>query len=530
MRKALVISVVMAGCAGGEADQGVIRSLETTTSGGDPSDDPFYIPWDPEQGVHVLGKTADALTETSVGVATRPYYSVSTAPPSRTAYTVSVSAAVDGAYLIAKNGTDTWSRDDSWFDNLILQAADGSQLKITGAQNISPATLGWTGVENQALAATEYFLKYRPALGGPNDWRDYCDDPEHGAIPLLGRYTKDRKHTAGASISFACNWGIAYKCTMWGFVAGTSQSSDAWKLHDACEGAGNARFCGDARSYTREKTPVWFVDNSNLPGVGLDQRAFPYPITHPDPWPGDPDRMYIESAWRDDGTPFCVSKLRWVSLPPRPCDGVLLDPRVNASTGGDGDAMFCDDMDVATLLSQPRVKLVVASKTMDMPLGRWATRRGPGAEHVSTVFGVWLDADLDGSADRGTVYPPFLDAQGNTKYKVFEGYDGMLLRNLPGTLTSLSTPLTALSMRTEASGDQHLVVGAAADPTFEGYALPSRSLVDSEYDAVTGTSFYQCSWSAIDQDTHLGNAALSGCSNGSVLGYAFPAPVVPFVP
>src|SRR5437868_4593289 len=254
MKTALLISgIVWAGCAGGEPDQ---RDVQT------PAPAPPAQPdgdWVPDQGVHLLGKTADRITETVPARA--PYLSVSTTPWFRTAYTLSLPPADLGAYLIAANGTDTKSRTDTWFNGLILRASDGGQLKITGSQPMTPDTLGFTRVANRTLESTEYFLQYRAAGGGPNDWHDYCDDPLHGAVPVLGRYKPNRDHDelALSSISFACNWGIAYKCTMWGYGAGNDPDDPAgrWKLHNACEGGGNARYCRDAQSFTREMTPVW---------------------------------------------------------------------------------------------------------------------------------------------------------------------------------------------------------------------------------------------------------------------------------
>ena len=520
MKTALLISgIVWAGCAGGEPDQ---RDVQTPAPAPAPPAQPDGD-WVPDQGVHLLGAKADRFTETLTASA---YLSVSTTAYSPSTVTLSLLPASQGAHLQAVDSATatTYSRNSSLFEGMILRASNGGQIRINRSAEITPLDLKFTGVADSMLASTEYFIQYLAPGAGPNDWQDFCDDPERGALPVLGRYTKNRAHIGSTtSISFVCNWGISYKCTMWGFGAGNSPGDDRWKLHNACEGGGNARYCGDAQSFTRELTPVWFVDKSTDPTVGLNQDDAPGPPVHPNPWPGDPDTFYIESAWLADGTPFCVSKVRWVSLPPTPCQGVLDDPRFIALSD---HARFCDDFGVNELFNDHHVQVIVESKVMDIPLGRWATSKASNAEHISTISGVWIDAGGGTTDTKHTVPPPYPGTGGTPKYTIFEGNDGMVLRNLPGTLTP--DKMTPLSMQIELNDDHHLVVGTdSSDPNFEGYGMPTPQVQDTEGEFFSGQQLDQCSWLGGDRDTHYGTAPLSGCAPGPILGFAFEAPVVP---
>jgi hypothetical protein len=529
MRTALLIGgMVLAGCAGGDPDQRDTKPpAGAPASPTPPASSPNLVDsdWVPDQGVHLLGSKPDGLAPGT------SYLSVSTVPAYRTNFTLSLSRAVDGAHLVATDGTTTYLNEDTWFTGLILTASDGGQIKITGASALTAADVGYKdapgGLSDEyvanPVASTEYTLVYRKQLGikgnfGP--WQDYCDDGG-AAVPLFGSYDAKRAHTAApAAISFACHNGIAFKCTMWGFPTGSVAGSDAWDRNTACTAMGNARYCGDEHSFTREMTPIWIVDQ--LPGIGIDDNGalltHPGKRGEPDPWPGDPDTFYIESGWRRNGTPLCLSKLRWVSLPPNPCPKVMKDPREVPSDGH--EVFFCDDMSVSDLFSLGAV-LLNGSPQMDAPITRWANSAG---ERVSTTRAVWVDADKNHTADAATMYP-FADANGNSEYTTFLGTDGMLLRNLTGTLDE-ATDMTLLYMQNFGGPGDHFISDTGAgrrDPSFEGYSFKLQTTIDSEEETIAGTGFHQCQWPTGDNDTHLDGSS-SNCVQGRSLGFALPAP------
>jgi ADYC domain len=523
MKRALLISWLVWGCAGGqEPDQSIVRSAATGSGSGGDGD--LALPWTPEQGMHLLGSAPDLITGGN------GYIHVSNVPAFRTKFTLSLTSAADGAHLVATDGTNTYSRDHAWFTGLILSASDGGQIKITGATEVTAADLGYktapdvanTQYVAQTAASTEYTLLYRaPVAGGYGPWEDYCGDFGGGAVPLLGRYDQNRGHTANGtpSISFGCGNGITYKCTFWGYGTGNTPGSDAWKRHGGCDGAGNARYCGDRHSFTREKTPIWIVDQK--PGIGIDDNGAT--LAHPDPWPGDPDTFYIEAGWTAEGTPICLSRLRWVSLPPNPCPGVLEDPRYVRSDHE--EVFFCDEKPISELFRRGAV-VVNGSEWMDAVVGRWSNGKG---DTVSTIRGFVVDVDGDGQPDRpdpnmpGSVLP-FADANGNSDYRTYLGSDGMLLRNLPGTLDeSQMMPLYVQNLST--TGDHYLsdTGGGRSDPSFEGYSFIQQTTTDNEDQTITGVSFNECKWSNTDHDTHLASSPIA-CAQVKPLGFAFEAP------
>jgi hypothetical protein len=83
MRQVLLLSVALAGCIGAQADQGTVRSFETGSGGGGDVDVGFALPWDPEQGTHILGFEADAITGEGA-----PYLQISTTPVNFPDYTL----------------------------------------------------------------------------------------------------------------------------------------------------------------------------------------------------------------------------------------------------------------------------------------------------------------------------------------------------------------------------------------------------------------------------------------------------------
>jgi hypothetical protein len=518
MKTALLISVGLAGCVGGDPDQ---RDAPRVPASPQPPPPPVDEPWIPDQGTHILGSGPDVIPNAgSAG-----YISASVVPTFRTKFTLSLSTAANGANLVASRftfpgGLETHTGADDWFLNLIMTTSDGGQLKITGMDQVTAADLGFLTVASTATS-TRYTLSYRASdgKGGFLDWGDYCNGAG-GAIPLRGSYDVNRKHIdpTPASISFACPDGIAYKCSMWGYRSGSfGPSTMDWKYHQACTAAGNARYCGDGHSFTREMTPIRLIDTQV--GYGIDDPGAE--LTHPSPFPGDPDTFYIEAGWNAQGKPICLSKLRWVSLPPNPCPGVIEDPR---SVPSDHDSVFfCDEFPISYLFSHGAI-LVNGSELMDAPLGRWSN----GTDVVSTIRGFVVDVDGDGQPDRngsGSVLP-FADAQGHSDYQTYLGSDGMLLRNLPGILDE--SQMTLLYVQNlNASGDRFLsdTGPGRSDPSFEGYSLKQQVTTDSEGNTISATAFNACKWPSSDMDTRLvGTGSSVNCAFDRSLGYAFQAP------
>jgi hypothetical protein len=528
MRTALLITgIMLVGCAGSGPDQPETKPSAPPPA--PPSSDGSEEQWIPDQGTHILGSGPDVLGSGP------GYISVSTTPAFRTKFTVSVMPAIAGAHLTATDGTTTYSQNHTWFNDLILTASDGGQVKIIGSAEVfaTAPDLNYKVVEDaantewvaNAVASTEYTLLYRkPKMGGGfEDWKDYCGDDGGAAVPVAGHYGGQRDHLNGR-ISFACHNGIAFKCTMWGFPTGPGLTidPDAWDLHTACTGMGNARYCGDAHSFTREMTPVWIVDQKN--GSGIDNNA--WDLMHPgdrgDRWPGNPDVFYIEAGWKRDGTPLCLSKLRWVSLPPNPCRGVLNgleDPREVVRSDEHPDVFFCDGNSVTQLFNLGAV-LINGSMMMDAPIGRWETS---GGEKVSTIRGVWVDANKDGFADPETVFP-LIEGGASSSYTTFDRYDGMLLRNLTGTLTE--DQMVPLYMQNFGAIGDHYMSSTGpgrSDPSFEGYSFVLPDTEDNEGEHILGDPFNQCKWANSDNDNHLDTRSIR-CSQVTPLGFAFPAP------
>jgi hypothetical protein len=266
----------------------------------------------------------------------------------------------------------------------------------------------------------------------------------------------------------------------------------------------NADYCRSGTPYTREQTPILIRDYSPYyPG------PYPSDLGHPSPFPGDPDTFYFEAGWRPgDLGPVCLSKIRWASLPPDPCPTVLLDPRYS----DDKRAKFCDDMTIADIQSLGAL-LVNGSKMMDAPLHRW--RNPKTGDEVSTIRGFFVDTNGDGRADFPGSTAPFTD------YTVHVQAEGMLLRNLPGTLDP--SKMYPLYMQNLGGGDRYLSeVGLGrTTPPFEGYSFLNPTTTLSNGATINAQAFSLCERSG-DYDTEY--AALDGCAFVKSLHYALPAP------
>ena len=337
----LITCIVLAACVG---EPGVEQSPEGTAL------QSLDMPWEPDQGTHILGSIPDGIPVTA-GPGAGDYLRVSTTPVSEPDYKLSVSGALGGANLVATFGVLQYRDDHSWFVGLKMSTSNGGQIKITAVTRVEPIDVQIHGVVTQA-ASTLYTLKYRPPVGGGQfgAWTDYCKSGV-GAIALRGSYSAARMHRDIDTISFGCDDGIVFKCNFWGYVAGNGgPTTRGWRYHQACTGMGNANYCRTGQSFTRELTPVQIRDDVGSYGHDPDPRQ-PWTdvLGHPAEMPGDPDTFYIEAGWDEFGGPICLSKIRWAGLPPDPCRSVLPDPRFNPPSGDPEHpkGKFCDDWTMA---------------------------------------------------------------------------------------------------------------------------------------------------------------------------------------
>jgi len=425
-----LLCVAVFGCA---ASPGPIEPAGRLSPGTDstgellPADIP--LPGEHEQGIYILGSFADTLFDGT------HHFRVGVMPADagHSGYNVSVSAASQGANLVATlAGSPTFTGADSWFNGMILNGVDGGQVKIvSGSVGDGPNTL--------------YHLKYRPSIFSLN-WTEYCGDPAVAgdppilAVPLRGWYDRDRIHWGDNTITFSCENAVGKKCTSWGYPAGNAgRSDDDWKRHQACTLLANATYCVNGIPGTREETPIWIRDKRGYP--------YPYPLdlTDPVPLPGSPDWPYFEAGWSPTG-PVCLSKLRWQTLPPAPCQGVLNDPR---SKDSPSDALFCDQMSYQDMVDRGAL-LFNGSMMMDAVLHTW--QNGSTGDIVQTIAGYYSESP--GKTPPLEQDVPFGATSGYNQHLATEGVG---LRNLPGSVDA--TTLYDLHMwQSHVNGDRVLAI------------------------------------------------------------------------
>lgn len=488
----LILGVVLAGCIG-EPEPDATEAVQAATPTPPEEDELSY---DRDQGRFVLGSTPDTYWP-----APGPYFRILS---DQTTFTLSVPSAgprgVDGTYLVGDTGLLTYRKASPWFDGKVMLAETGEQVRIASSKQIIAGS----------IVSTLYFLEYLEVTPGGSEWVDYCGPAGDGALPLHGYFDRNRKHVADDDyISFSCRDGTSRKCNSWGYPAGNGgPGTDNWDFHQACIGMTSALYCGDGVPYTREKTPILLRDA--VSGYGDDG---PYNFGHPTPLPGLPDSYYIESAWKRNGRPFCLSKFRWQALSPEQCMGQLLDPRYTRNS----EAKFCDDYTIAQLLAQPNVVLVNGSKMMDAGLHRW---RKPGTnDYVTTIRGFFIDRNGDGAPDSDAT-PPF-PGQG---YSEYVGMEGLILRNLPGSLAvSQMAPVYQTG-----TADRYLsaVGGGRSDPDFEGYAFRAQTTLTNTPvpEPIVGQPFRLCQRISGNLDNQIGMGVAFGCSSPQPLGFALPRP------
>ncbi len=478
MRQSLLLGLLVVGCA----EQATTDPVEDIVDVGPVGP---YIGGS-YQGRRMLGEFPDTLE------ANGTHFRVSVQAAKPAGLRLSVSAAgplgVNGANLIASTGTTSFSGADERFIGVeMINAFDGARLKIT---SVKPHESG----------STIYSLEYQAP--GSSEWVDYCDGAG-GAIALHGSFSSNRIHqNTPTTISFACANGVGYKCTLWGYVAGITGPGNAnWDHHQACIQMANAAYCGagpNGLPFTRAETPIMiqdFVKNYAKGDVDLE---------HPDPYPGDPDTFYFEAAWRPRGLPpVCLSRLRWAALAPDPCPGVLEDPRIST----DPEAKFCDEMDYTDLRAAGAV-IVSGTKLMDAPLIRWRNLATNGDRNFTTIRGYYVN--IAGNTSESTPPPG---------YTQFVARDGMLLRNLTGTLDA-DADMIALYVYSSGT-DQVLAdengTGLPATYTkgeFEGYSFKDPNRVPNL------RALKLCKDAQGQYDVTIGTCASAVAS----LGYALPPP------
>ncbi|TMQ16380.1 MAG: hypothetical protein E6J90_21655 [Deltaproteobacteria bacterium] len=396
----------------------------------DPGDDghALVVPLDGSQtqGKYLLGETLDGLGQ-------EPGYHANAVTRATTADGQAVTIAFDGSAAL-RSGSHRGT--DPFFDGMLLTGSQGAHLRI------------------KPLRGGTDLATYRLELRTPAGWVDQCGGGE--AVPLAGKWQKSGFHEYAADrISFACTGSVAYKCTLWGYLAGSDATAMGWRAHQACTRMARGDYCAAGHSRTREGTPIQIFD---VIGVG------PAPPRHFEGvqnWPPDPDRMFFEAAWNDAAHPAsCLSRRRWQGLPIGPlCDhDDLPDPRQ------DTGVRFCEDIEWPAPGSEPTGALLFnVSRYTDLALHVW---KCGDTDLVSTVRGFYQLPD---------VIQPFPN-MGTCEHV---RNDGIVLRALRSDLNP--DDFWELSLFRKA-GDA--VVARTAEPPpgfvpgivpFEGYAFKAQS-------------------------------------------------------
>jgi hypothetical protein len=380
-RTAFLIALAIAGCTsprtGGVAgDDG---------GGTDPGNDGHDQIVAPLQGMETQGQ--DLLGAALDDIEREPGYHLNITTAAKAADGSAVTVTFDGSAALR---SDAHRGADPFFEGMTLVGSAGGQIRISSVAR---------GGYDLAL--------YRIALRtGPDSWTDPC----HGgdAIPLAGKWQQSGFHErAPDRFSFACADSVAYKCSVWGFLAGSDDTALGWRAHQACTRMARGDYCADGVSHTRPGTRIQIYDFAGVtspPPQRFDGVAS---------WPPDPDRLFFESAWNDGAHPAsCLSRLRWQSLPLGPLCGSggfpeLRDPR--ADTG----VRFCEDIEWPAPGTMPAGALLFnRSRYTDLELQLWQD----GTDLVSTV--------------RGLYDQPIREPFPNSGSYTYVGRDGMLIRSL----------------------------------------------------------------------------------------------------
>jgi hypothetical protein len=375
----LVVALV-AGC-------GSVATSPIGGDDGDPGDSGHDLVNKPNEGMQTQGPLLLGAHFELVRQDLDPTYHVSITAEAVTATGEAVQVGFDGGAAL-RAGTHRGA--DPYFEGMVLTASEGTQLRLHVSR----------GGYDLALYKVE-----RLAPGG---WVPLCTS-ETGemveAVPLAGRWRRDGSHEeAGDRFSLACEGSAAFKCTLWGYLAGTDRSALGWRSHQACTRMARADYCATGHTHTREGTHIQIFDF-----VGVSS-APPVPFEGVQEWPPPPTKLYFEAAWRDGAqSARCLSRLRWQSLPLGPlCEHGELsrDPRV------DTGARFCDDLAFPAPGADPAGALLFnTSGYSALAMHVWQS----GTDMVSTVRGLY---------DR-PVKVPFADPDMR-----YVRRDGMVLRSL----------------------------------------------------------------------------------------------------
>jgi hypothetical protein len=254
---------------------------------------------------------------------------------------------------------------DPVFQGMILSGSEGAKLRLTATRGGSDVAL------------------YRLEGQTPGGWVNVCDHDGDEVVPLAGRWQKTGFHEpAPGRISFACAGSVAYKCTLWGYLAGTDDASTAWRAHQACTRMARGDYCANGHTHTRQGTQILIYDY-----VGVAPRP-PQHFEGVADWPPNIGRMFFEAAWADGAHPAkCLSRLRWQSLP----TGTLCDHDDLRDPRQDTGVQFCEDLTWPDPGSDPSGALLFnASHYTDLALHVWQS----GDDFVSTVRGFYQLPDV----------------------------------------------------------------------------------------------------------------------------------------
>jgi hypothetical protein len=424
------MAVAMGGCAVTSSETGEVPAPEPEIG-----DQDSYLVGEDCQGRRLLGLTPDLLSP-----AGEKFVSFMTESSNRPGVFVSVS----GGDLVAKSasGRVLYSGKSASFVGMRLRAPAGGEVEIAG------------------VSTQSYGSSYALRFGISGD--DYCGGAGN-AVPFQGIFEADRYHVYNTGVSFGCDDGVAKKCQGWGYLAGNDPNSIGWKHHQACMRMANADVYGNGETHTREETPV--VIRDMIPGGKPGPVDFPA-LSYPEISPAPTDIAFFEGAWsseRGRGA-VCLAKRRWASLPAdAPDHPSLPDPRkLIPGQPNPGEVAFCEDLTFDQM--RARGGLVFnASKKMDMYLNRW--RNPANGQLIASVRGFEI-------VDFRRV-PPF------PGYTEFLGSDGIILRNLTGTITMADvTPMYV--QHNPRTGDYVVATGTPVTPEhviedlerdFEGYTL-----------------------------------------------------------
>jgi hypothetical protein len=374
-QRALVIAVTVTG--------GCSAANQLDGSGTDPGNDghdQLVAPVDgmESQGIYLLGETLDSLGQEPgyhANVTTRAV------GPDGSPLTVSF----DGSASL-RSGRHVGA--DPFFDGVVLTGSAGGQVRLTVARGGSDVA----------------FYKIAARAEPSQAFVDVCGGGD--AVPLAGTWQRTGFHeSTEGRFSFACAGSVAYKCTVWGYLAGSDESSLGWRAHQACTRMARGDYCANGHSHTREGTRIQIYDFAG--------------VTEPPPrrfdgvqaWPPNTGRLFFEAAWPDRAHPAaCLSRIRWQSLPLSTlCDtGDLRDPRLDTGLA------FCEDLEWSDPGDEPTGALLFnESYYTDLALHIWRN----GTDLVSTVRGLF---------DPPAIRQPFENRGDYTHVKP----DGLVLRAL----------------------------------------------------------------------------------------------------